>query len=75
MTQAETNKAIYEFEERKTAYFNFLFRLQESGVTNMFGAVPYLRQAFPTLPRQSAEAILLEWMENYDAIRRSGRCE
>ena len=74
MTQTQIETAIVAFEEEKTKYFNFLFRLQKSGKTNMFGAVPYLRQAFPTLTRQSAEAILLEWMENYEAIRNSGRC-
>lgn len=69
----QTEKSIVAFEEKKTKYFNFLFRLQKSGKTNMFGAVPFLREAFD-LPRQSAEAILLEWMQNYEAIARSGRC-
>lgn len=67
----QTEKSIVAFEEEKTKYFNFLFRLQKSGKTNMFGAVPFLREAFD-LTRQSAEAILLEWMQNYEAIAR--RC-
>lgn len=64
-------KTIIELENEKTKYFKFLFRLQKSGKTNMFGAVPFLREAFD-LTRQSAEAILLEWMQNYEAIAR--RC-
>lgn len=48
-------------------YFDFLDELRESGVTNMFGAAPYLRQKFPELrndPKQAAE-ILRAWMDTY----------
>lgn len=46
--------------------FEFLDDLQESGVTNMFGARPYLLEAFPKLSKQEAEDILTEWMSTYD---------
>ena len=45
-------------------YFDYLDALRESGVTNMYGAVPYLQQAFPELSYDHAQAvyILREWM-------------
>ena len=53
--------------------FEYLNRLRESGVTNMFGAVPYLREEFD-IGRAEASKILSEWMrwvetnpENRDA--------
>ena len=50
-----------------TKYFEYLDRLRESGVTNMFGAVPYLQQVFPELSFDRAQAvyILRQWMASY----------
>ena len=45
-------------------YFDYLEQLRKSGVTNMFGAGPYLQQEFG-LTRQDARDILLKWMESY----------
>ena len=45
----------------KEVYFKFLDALRESGVTNMFGAAPYLAASF-TLSNSRAREILLEWM-------------
>ena len=47
-------------------YYIFLEKLRKSGVTNMFGAVPYLIDEFPELDKQSAKKILVEWMKTYD---------
>ena len=46
-------------------YFEYLDCLRDSGVTNTFGAVPYLQQEFPELSYDRAQAvcILREWME------------
>lgn len=46
---------------KKEVYFKFLDALRESGVTNMFGAAPYLAGAF-TLSNSEAREILQEWM-------------
>ena len=48
-------------------YFEYLDRLRESGVTNMFDAVPYLQQKFPELSFDRAQAvyILRQWMASY----------
>ncbi len=45
-------------------YFDYLDALRESGVTNMYGAVPCLQQEFPELSYDHAQAvyILREWM-------------
>ena len=46
-------------------YWVFLEELRESGVTNMFGAVPWLQKAFD-LDHEEASKILLDWMKNYN---------
>ncbi len=49
----------------KEEYFDFLDLLRETGVTNMFGATPYLTKEFPELTKNEARTILLEWMETF----------
>jgi hypothetical protein len=44
----------------------YLDILRETGVTNMFGARPYLMYEFPDLTKRLAQAILLEWMETFN---------
>ena len=51
-------------DAKKEEYFDYLDNLRESGVTNMFGAAPYLQEAFD-LTKIEAREILKEWMENY----------
>ncbi len=48
-------------------YFEFLNDLRESGVTNMFGAAPYLVQAFDedNLTLKQAREILGRWMKSF----------
>jgi len=48
----------------KSEMFEYLDTLRESGVTNMFGAGPYLEQVFD-IDRREAKAVLLEWMKQY----------
>lgn len=45
-------------------YFEYLDMLRESGVTNMFGATPYLVEEFG-LSKAEARKILLEWMRTF----------
>ena len=45
-------------------YWLYLEDLRVSGVTNMYGAVPYLTQAFPELSVIEATDILVDWMHN-----------
>ena len=44
--------------------FEFLDDLRESGVTNMYGASPYIREAFD-VTRYEANRLLTKWMETY----------
>lgn len=47
-------------------YWLFLEQLRRSGVTNMYGAVPYLVTAFDELSYDKAKDILADWMRNYN---------
>jgi hypothetical protein len=54
-----------EYDMNKEEYFLFLDDLRETGVTNMFGAVPYLTATFPGLTEKEARDILIEWMKTF----------
>jgi len=43
----------------------YLNRLRDSGVTNMFGAAPYVQEEFG-LDRAEARRILTLWMDNFN---------
>lgn len=49
----------------KNVYWEFLENLRVSGVTNMFGATPYLQAQFGLSHREAME-ILADWMKNYN---------
>ena len=53
---------------KEEEYFAYLESLRDSGVTNMFGAAPFLMHQFG-LSKQEAREVLLEWMNSY----RSGK--
>jgi hypothetical protein len=48
----------------KEEYFVYLDNIRETGAINMFGAAPYLQDAFG-LSRYDAKDILLEWMDTF----------
>lgn len=48
----------------KEMVFEFLDTLRESGAINMFGAGPYVQDAFG-LDRREARDLVLEWMETF----------
>lgn len=51
-------------KERKV--FVFLNWLRNTGVTNMFGAAPYITQKFPNIKNREAMQLLSLWMDNFD---------
>jgi hypothetical protein len=53
-------------DEARAKYYEYLNELRESGVTNMFGATPYLQRRFG-LERREAEAVLMAWMDSCEA--------
>ena len=46
-------------------YWLYLERLRRSGVTNMYGAGPYVQQEFG-VSRREAIKIVGDWMKNYN---------
>jgi hypothetical protein len=48
----------------KEEYFVYLDNIRETGAINMFGAAPYLQDAFG-LSRYEARDILLEWIDTF----------
>lgn len=48
----------------KEQVFRFLDELRESGITNMFGAAPYVEEEFG-VDRKEARKLLVEWMETF----------
>jgi len=46
-------------------HMEYLNELRESGETNMFGARPYLKNAFPELTRQQTAEVLIYWMKTF----------
>ena len=55
-------KEISEKEMEK--YFEYLVELRDSGVTNMFGARPYLMAAFD-LDAKTASHVLTQWIKSF----------
>jgi len=51
-------------------YFTYLDILRESGITNMFGAVPYLLEEFSELSEVEAKKVLKNWMETFSERHR-----
>ena len=48
-------------------YYLYLEELRQSGITNMYGAAPYLAEEF-NLKIRDAREILCNWMNNYEEI-------
>ena len=48
-------------------YYVYLEELRQSGVTNMFGSAPYLREQFG-LGRRESIKIVANWMDNYEEL-------
>jgi hypothetical protein len=46
-------------------HLRYLDQLRESGVTNMFGAVPFILLEFPDLSEQQAKQVLIYWMKSF----------
>jgi hypothetical protein len=51
-------------------YYKVLEAIRESGITNMFGAAPYLKEFCPELSHQESQAILVNWIRNYDELNK-----
>lgn len=65
MSYEEFCKALNDQETKRQYYWNYLEKLRRSGITNMYGAAPYLAEEFG-LNLDEAKNILIDWMKNYD---------
>jgi hypothetical protein len=52
-------------EYLREEHLHYLDQLRESGVTNMFGAVPFVLLQFPDLSEQEAKQVLIYWMKTF----------
>lgn len=52
--------------ETEKEILSYLNELRESGVTNMFGAGPYVESEFPDLSKKECRAALMLWMANFN---------
>ena len=52
-------------KDDKEQVFVFLDNLRKSGLTNMYGASPYIGEVFG-FSRETSRSLLLEWMETFD---------
>lgn len=58
----------YPIREDWEDYYNTLEGIRQSGVTNMWGAGPYLKACHPELSHNDANGILLNWIRNYNTL-------
>tara|TARA_B100000795_G_scaffold92412_1_gene67543 strand:+ start:422 stop:595 length:174 start_codon:yes stop_codon:yes gene_type:complete len=54
--------SIAEFQQD---YFDYLVELRDSGVTNMWGAAPYLEDKFWLEPSEAKEVLKL-WIKSFE---------
>lgn len=52
----------------RDCHLEFLDSLRKSGITNMYGAPPYLRNAYRILTNDQAVAVVSYWMSTF-AVR------
>ena len=49
-------------------YYNTLEAIRRSGVVNMYGAAPVLRECYRELTESESAEILANWMRNYSEL-------
>lgn len=61
--------ANYQINKEHINYYKTLEAIRRLGVCNMWGAAPYLAD-MGNIPKEKAEEVLLEWITNYNEIRK-----
>lgn len=59
------DREVIKITEQEKEMFDFLNDLRRSGITNMFGASPYLVDRFD-IGEHEARKVLCKWMENFN---------
>lgn len=62
LKRKEARRLKMKYDEK---YYDYLDGLRESGITNMFGARPFLRSKFRELSDPIATKVLGDWMETF----------
>jgi hypothetical protein len=62
----EDNK--YPIKEEWEEYYKVLEGIRRTGVVNMFGAAPYLKEFCPELSEKESKEILCNWIHNYNKL-------
>ena len=57
----------YPIKEEWNNYYETLELIRKSGITNMFGAAPYLAE-YCNISVELAKDVLLSWIENYNEL-------
>lgn len=60
----EKHPICLEWEE----YYQTLEKIRDLGITNMWGAAPYLKAEHPELSHEKATQVLLSWISNYSEL-------
>lgn len=58
--------SMIDLTDQEQEVFEFLDDLRESGVTNMFGARPYIQEEYPDLSQSEATTLLSTWMKTFE---------
>jgi hypothetical protein len=64
----EDNK--YHIKEEWEEYYKVLEGIRRTGVVNMFGAAPYLKEFCPELSEKESKEILCNWIHNYNELNK-----
>lgn len=60
----------YPIREDWFEYYKTLEAIRRTGVCNMWGAAPVLRECFTDLSEKLSQEILCNWISNYDALNK-----
>lgn len=58
----------YPIKKEWGEYYLVLEGIRRTGVCNMYGSAGYLKEFCPELTEDEAQAILINWMVNYDEL-------
>lgn len=58
----------YPIKEEWEEYYKVLEGIRRTGVCNMFGAAPYLKEFCPELSEEQSNEVLCNWIHNYTAL-------
>ena len=64
------NNEKHPIKEEWEDYYQTLENIRQSGITNMFGAAPYLKELCPELSHKEANEILCNWISNYTELNK-----